>query len=236
MGYTAGKKVLDYGCGSGYGTALISQGCQQITGIDVSAEAIAHAQSHFNAANLSYLQVRPAEEQPLPFTDASFDVILSFQVIEHVADVSIYLAEIERLLAPGGTAILSTPDRSGRLFSFQKPWNMWHLREYTQDQLKNELSGHFPRVTVKQIGGKQEVVGIELRRTQRLKWILIPLTLPFIPESVRRNGLRLIKDLNYSLAGQKSAPITSTFDETALSISDHESFSIDLLAIADKSS
>src|SRR5258706_11029062 len=78
LSYVAGKKVLDYGCGSGYGTALISDACSQIIGADVSLEAIAHAKDHFSAPNLSYLQIKKAEVAPLPFPDSSFDVVLSF--------------------------------------------------------------------------------------------------------------------------------------------------------------
>jgi SAM-dependent methyltransferase len=234
INFVSGKRVLDYGCGTGYGTALISNNCLQITGIDVSPEAIAHAQSHYNAPNLSYLQVKPAEDAPLPFPDSSFDVVLSFQVIEHVQDVSVYLREIERVLAPGGYIIIATPDRSSRLFSFQKPWNMWHLREYTQDQLRDTLIGRFSNVNVQKIGGRQDILDIELNRTRKLRWILLPFTLPFIPEFIRRNSLRFIKNIKYNLSRHSDKPIAPVFDETALSISDHEKFSVDLFAIANK--
>jgi len=230
----SGKKVLDYGCGSGYGTELISDHCLQITGVDISPEAIAHAQSHFNGPNLSYLQIERAEIAPLPFTDSSFDVVLSFQVIEHVQDVSVYLREIERVLRPDGYVIIATPDRSSRLFSFQKPWNMWHLREYTQDQLKDTMESRFSGVNILQIGGKKDVLEIELNRTGRLRQFLLPFTMPFTPEFIRRNSLRLFKYLSYNLSSHPNKPITPNFDETALSISKHEESSIDLLAIAQK--
>ena len=79
--YVASKEILDYGCGSGsgYGTARLAADCQQIVGIDVSAEAVEYALANYSAPNLSYKQIQPAEEQPLPFDDASFDVVLSFQ-------------------------------------------------------------------------------------------------------------------------------------------------------------
>jgi len=234
LGYVKEKKVLDYGCGSGYGTALISDACLQITGVDVSPEAIAHAKDHFSAPNLSYLQVNQIEVAPLPFPDSSFDVVLSFQVIEHVQNVSIFLQEIERVLVPGGCVLFSTPDRSSRLFSFQKPWNMWHLREYTQSQLYYELASQFSNVNVLQIGGRRDVIEIELKRTRKLKWILLPFTLPFIPEFIRRNCLRLIMNIKYNLSRHSDKPIAPVFDEAALSISNNERFSIDLLAIANK--
>jgi ubiquinone/menaquinone biosynthesis C-methylase UbiE len=234
IGYVAEKKVLDYGCGSGYGTALISESCVQITGVDISPEAIAYAQSHYQGPHLSYLQIERAEVAPLPFPDSSFDVVLSFQVIEHVQDVSVYLKEFERVLVPGGCVIIATPDRLNRLFSFQKPWNMWHLREYTQDQLKDTLTTHFFNVNVQQMGGRQDVLETELSRIRKLKWVLLPFTLPFIPEFIRRNSLGFIKYLNYNLPKHSNKPIAPSFDETALSISNKEKFSIYLLAIANK--
>lgn len=236
LNYVAGKKVLDYGCGSGYGTALISDACAHITGIDISAEAIVHAKSHFSAENLSFLQIEQVEKAPLPFPDASFDVVLSFQVIEHVADVPAYLQEIYRVLSPGGYVLIATPDRSSRLFFFQKPWNMWHLREYTQNQLQTELESCFSNVEVLQTGGREDVLKIELNRTRRMRWLLLPVTLPFIPEFIRRNALRLIKFVNYNVSRRKrpNQPIKTELNDSLFSISRHEKFSVDLLAVARK--
>jgi 2-polyprenyl-3-methyl-5-hydroxy-6-metoxy-1,4-benzoquinol methylase len=230
-----GKKVLDYGCGTGYGTSFISEYCAQITGIDISLEAVNYAESHFSAPNLSYLQIKPTEIAPLPFSDRFFEVVLSFQVIEHVQDISAYLREIDRVLAPGGRVVIATPDRSARLFSFQKPWNMWHLREFTQKQLKDILSEYFSDVSVLQTGGKPEILQTELKRVGRLKWLMLPFTLPFIPENVRKASLRLLKDLRYNLSSNSRGPsFTPDFDETAIRISAHENFSVDLVAVASK--
>lgn len=233
--FVRGKRVLDYGCGTGYGTSLLSAYCTKITGIDISPEAVNYAQSHFSASNLSYLQIKPAEIAPLPFPDRSFDAVLSFQVIEHVQDTAVYLREIDRVLTPDGQVAIATPDRSARLFSFQKPWNIWHLREYTKKQLHDTLSEYFSDVNVLQTGGKPEILQTELKRIGRLKWLMLPFTLPFVPESVRKASLRLIKDLRYNLSSNsKNTSFTPDFDETAIKISAHENFSVDLVAMARK--
>lgn len=236
LNYVTGKKVLDYGCGSGYGTALISSACSQVVGVDVSSEAVAHAKSHFFAPNLSYLQIERAESASLPFPDVSFDVVLSFQVIEHVEDVKAYLREIKRVLVPGGYALIATPDRSGRLFSFQKPWNIWHLREYSDSQLYKDLSPFFDQVNVLKTGGRQDILQIELNRTNKLRWALLPITLPFIPEFIRWNGLRFIKFINHLLFSRSHSNqlFNPDFNESVFSISENENISVDLLAVACK--
>ena len=131
-------------------------------------------------------------------------MVLSFQVIEHVQDTPAYLREIDRVLTRNGRVVIATPDRSARLFSFQKPWNIWHLREYTQKQLNDTLSEYFSDVHVLQTGGNPEILQTELKRIGRLKWLMLPFTLPFIPEMIRKTSLRLIKDLRYSLASNSS--------------------------------
>ena len=66
----------------------------------------------------------------MPFADASFGAVLSFQVIEHLDRPDAYLAEASRVLAPGGVLLLATPDRATRLYSWQQPWNRFHVTEY----------------------------------------------------------------------------------------------------------
>lgn len=234
LSFVDGKNVLDYGCGSGYGTALISDYCTKVTGVDISSEAVRYARSHYNAPNLSYLQIEPAEIALLPFPDSSFDVVLSFQVIEHVQNVSVYLQELNRVLAPGGQIIIATPDRSTRLFPFQKPWNIWHLREYTMDELYATLSTCFSDVNVLQTGGSPDILRIELKRVKRLKWLTLPFTLPFIPDAIRKACLIFIKNLRYSLFLNSRNAYEPSFDDTAISISSQEECSVDLVAVASK--
>jgi 2-polyprenyl-3-methyl-5-hydroxy-6-metoxy-1,4-benzoquinol methylase len=231
-----GKHVLDYGCGTGYGTALISKKCSQIIGIDIADEAIDYATSHYQSPTLSYLKIQPAEAAPLPFPDSTFDVVISFQVIEHVINVSAYLKEISRVLVPGGQIVIATPDRFGRLFSFQQPWNIWHLREYSGFQLQNVLSEHFSNVKIMHIGGNHNVLKLELSRTRKLKWMTLPFTLPFIPEFIRKTGLGLMKNLRYNFFSKKKSHtlFSPNFDETVVNISNNELFSVGLVAVANK--
>src|SRR3546814_14256308 len=79
-------KVLELGGGSGYGTHRIAKLAEEAHGVDVAGDAIAYAKSHYTNENLHFLKVQA--DSPLPYPAASFDVVLSFQVIEHVLDRS----------------------------------------------------------------------------------------------------------------------------------------------------
>ena len=102
--YISGR-VLDAGCGTGYGTAyLLDRGATHVTGIDRSELAIAFCNDHFKADRLDFRIVNM--EKPLPFTDRCFDSIFSSNSIEHVAKVDDLLSELARTLKPDGTILL----------------------------------------------------------------------------------------------------------------------------------
>lgn len=189
-GYVRGKKVLDYGCGSGYGSAQMAAVADDVVAVDVADDAVQYAAEKFQQDNLHYQAIDPSK--PLPFGDDSFDVVLSFQVFEHVRDTDRYLAEVRRVLVKGGTFILVTPDRSTRLLPGQRPWNRWHVHEYGKAELGDRIKTHFANVDVFGMGGKQEVIGIEIARCHKVKWLTLPLTLPFIPDALRVAGLNLV--------------------------------------------
>lgn len=230
--FTHGKDVLDYGCGSGYGSHRLASRCRSIVGIDVAEDAVEYAKSKYQAENLQFLHVRPAEEGELPFPDGSFDTVTSFQVIEHVEDVPGYLREVSRVLRPGGVFVCATPDRSTRLLKMQKPWNRWHVREFGLEDLKKVLSESFASVEMMRMGGETEVLRIELRRTRRAKWVSLPFTLPFIPEPLRKWALRQLQRVgnrgSATTAEQRSFP----FDQSSLVISPDASPSVNLIAVA----
>lgn len=233
--HTEGKVVLDFGCGSGYGAHHLSSHVAKIVGVDVDQAAVDYAVSRYQAPNLSYDCVSPADVEPLPFDDATFDTVISFQVIEHVGDTDSYLSEIFRVLKPGGVFICTTPDRSTRLLPGQKPWNMWHLKEYSQEQFHELLVPHFADTKVFQQGGKPGVIDIEIKRARKVMWLTLPFTLPFVPEALRVSGLRMLKKLN-GQGKQKptTAPKEFGFSLEDLSIDEHVAPSVNLVALARK--
>jgi SAM-dependent methyltransferase len=229
MRFTAGKKVLDYGCGSGYGSSLIAEHAVQVTGVDVAEDAVAFAKHRFRADNLAFCTV-PADGA-LPFGTASFDTVLSFQVFEHVEHEQLYLGEIARVLTPGGTLVLATPDRSTRLLPGQQPWNRWHLREHSDNSLRATLSQRFATVEMLHMSGEPKVIEIELKRCARVKWITLPFTLPFYPRALRVALLNMIHRLRGRPA-KPSAKRQYDFDESAIVIGAGLVPSLNLVAVA----
>lgn len=232
--YCQGKRVLDLGCGSGYGAARIAGVASAVTGVDVAADAVAFAKARYAAPNLDYRLVMA--DAALPFEDASFDVVLSFQVIEHVVDEAGYLREARRVLRPGGVLILITPDRRHRLLPGQRPWNRWHLREYSAESLSALVSPVLDVEATLRMGAVRDIADIELRRYRWTKWVTLPVTLPFVPESLRRHGL----DLLHRIKGQGKPVQAETgeirrdfgFDERAITIAADAPHSLNLVLVA----
>lgn len=163
--YCAGKKILDYGCGSGYGTYLLASCSESVLGMDISKEVIEYCSKTYANNNLSYRIIEDIDR--LSFRDGEFDIITSFQVIEHIPNVKKYLRELSRILSPSGVLLISTPNKKYRLLPFQKPWNEEHLREYYMKEFKKELKTVFPIVDILAVYGKPEINYIEYRRVRQ---------------------------------------------------------------------
>lgn len=209
MKFVAGMTVLDFGCGTGYGTARLAESAATVTGVDVSEAAIAAARQGPGAANLEFRRIDLVQKRDLPFADDSFDVVVSFQVIEHIEDVSRYVGEVRRVLKQGGTFLCVTPDRAHRLFPRQRPWNEFHFTEFTPEELSSILRSRFTEVTINGMTARQDIIGYELRRYRRMRLLAYPFTFPRAPEVWRRWGIRTAKRL---IAARASKPVSRTFD------------------------
>jgi ubiquinone/menaquinone biosynthesis C-methylase UbiE len=95
------KRVLDLACGEGYGSFLISGAAKQVIGVDVSDVAVRHATTKY-AKKHGNLKFQKCSATNLPFQDGSFDVVVSFETIEHLAEQMQMVAEIRRVLSPQG--------------------------------------------------------------------------------------------------------------------------------------
>ena len=140
------KQVLDAGCGAGYGSAELARKAASVLGIDRSAEAIAFARAQYPAPNLRFEE---ADCTALPAADGSIDLVVAFEVIEHLQDWRAFLREARRVLAPAGQFIVSTPNK--RYYSESRGCsgpNPFHVHEFEFEEFRAELGEVFPHVSL----------------------------------------------------------------------------------------
>lgn len=131
--YVAGKRVLDVASGEGYGSFLLRHwGAESVEGIDVDEQTVETATRLFGGDGVHY-QCHTAEQ--LPFEDHTFDVVCSFETIEHLDHPELFLQEIRRVLKPGGNIILSCPN-DPYYYKQGTPGNPFHKRQYTYFDFK----------------------------------------------------------------------------------------------------
>ncbi len=139
-------RVLEIGSGAGYGAYYLSQAAAGVVGVDLDEANIAQATRLFHRPNLTFL---PMDATRLAFPEGTFDVVCSFQVIEHIEEdrLPIYLQEIARVLAPSGCFVVSTlnleHNRKGKA-SYVKP--SFHVKEFTPEALHALLTRAFASV------------------------------------------------------------------------------------------
>jgi len=184
-GHCEGRRVLDLGCGEGYGASRLAQVAAHVVAVDVAQQAVGAARAKYRETNLSFGVITATAGARLPFADEAFDVVTSYHVIEHVADVDGYLHEVRRVLSPGGTFLLSTPNARLRLLPLQRPWNRFHVKELSARQLLKVVAGHFPSVQLLGVDLTQPWKARELRRLTRRKWLLWPFSNAVLPARVR---------------------------------------------------
>ncbi|MFQ5479419.1 MAG: class I SAM-dependent methyltransferase [Candidatus Binatia bacterium] len=159
-----GKRVLDAGCGEGFGTQTLVGTADSVTGVDYSAEAVAACKRKWNMPGLEFFQLDLTS--PGDFND-TFDLVLNFQVLEHIEDELPFLEGLRKRLAPGGVLMLTTPNR---LKSFSE--NPYHVREYTAEELRVLLGKVFSRVTMLGTHGNARVMEFDRGREKSVRRIL----------------------------------------------------------------
>ncbi len=141
--------LLEVGCGEGRGVEILSGKVSSYTAIDKIIEIE-------DTVRAKYSDIRFLNMNVPPFgglEDNSFDTVVSFQVIEHIKDDLGFLNEINRVLRPGGLAVISTPNIKWTLTR-----NPWHIREYTVEELYELTDAIFDKVEAFGITGNEKVM------------------------------------------------------------------------------
>lgn len=142
--FVSGKRALDVACGTGYGTAMLADaGAAEVAGVDLDEPSIRHARQKFMRPRMTF-SVGDAEEPPV---SGPFEVVVSFETIEHLQRPERFLAAVCRVLTPDGILLLSTPCRHrGSLTDL--PQNPFHVREWNQVEFAALLQGYFAHVEI----------------------------------------------------------------------------------------
>ncbi len=159
-------EAIEVGSGEGYGTSLLSEAAARVVGLDIDRATVEHASAKYASDKVRF---ELYDGNTIPFPDNTFNLAVSFQVIEHIRDDTGHVAQIHRILKPGGVLVLTTPNRNYRLLPGQKPWNRFHIREYDPEQLAATLHKIFPDAQVLGIRGSDQVQAIE---RARVAWAL----------------------------------------------------------------
>jgi len=136
--YVKGKIVLDVACGSGYGSNYLARkGAKMVFGVDLDNKPLEIARKFYSLPNVKFIQGNVLE---LPFPNKFFDVVISFETIEHLYETDEYIAEIKRVLKKGGIFICSTPNIK---YTQHPPF---HVHEFYPDEFYSLLENNFFKV------------------------------------------------------------------------------------------
>lgn len=219
--------LLEVGCGEGRGIPWVLPHTVSYSAIDKISDAIEvlkgkYPTGKFIAGNLP----------PLPYADSSFDAVISFQVIEHIEDDELFLKEIHRVLRPGGTALVTTPNRPMSLSR-----NPWHVREYTAEELKALASKIFSEVEMKGIAGDEKVMEYHERNrasvNRLMRWDILDLQ-HRLPASWLRIPYDLMNRLNRNRLKQGADELVTGITHEDYVVTNNASSALDLFLVARK--
>lgn len=226
-GYITGD-VLEVGCGEGRGIDLLTRHARSFTAVDKIKPVIdrlkkKHPQAHFLSMNIPPLT---------GLKDNAYDLVVSFQVIEHIHDDLLFLRELHRVLRPGGTALLTTPNR--RLTLTRNPW---HIREYLPEELEHLAKGVFSEVTIKGITGNNKVMTYyeENKKSVRryTRWDFFDLQHK-LPAAVLRLPYEILNRWNRNKLQSEGTDLVRSIRHEDYLVTDDPAQALDLFLIARK--
>ena len=205
--FVKNKSVIDLGCGTGYGSKLLSETAGEVSGIDYDGEAISYCRNNYEASNLTFIQSDILNYRP----EKQFDIAISLQVIEHFDNVSVFLNKIKSCVKFNGRIFISTPNVSPARKNMHE--NKYHLSDMDYAEFRSQLNKHF---------SKYEILGIAYAKDNILRK-LIGFSLNYkLGKKIRRSSK--IKNI-----------ACNTFDLTKFKIidSDVQKKAADLLAVCE---
>ena len=148
------EKVLDAACGSCYGTEILAEKAFEVIGVDLNEHGLNYANSHHKKPNTRFLLADL--QKPLPFDSEYFDMLASFETLEHVMDQENMIKEFYRVIKPNGLLIISTPDRDA-FIGKKIPENIFHIHELNKKEFLELLGRYFQ---VREIYGQGKLIAM----------------------------------------------------------------------------
>jgi SAM-dependent methyltransferase len=159
-------RLLEIGFGEGYGAPIVRGWVSEYVGVEVEPEPVGHALARYGGPGTEFLAY---DGTTLPFDDDRFDLAISFQVVEHVRDPVRFLTEARRVVRPGGAVLVTTPNRNHRLEEGERPWNRYHVREFSPSELRELMDAVFDTVEIFGIHGSPRMETIERARVSKAR-------------------------------------------------------------------
>lgn len=211
--------VLEIGTGSGYGIELISPSASAYVTVDKHDPGIELAEF----PNVEFLRMKVP---PLGLPSNTFDYVISFQVIEHIKDDFGFLAEVQRVLKPGGKFIVTTPNSKMSLTR-----NPWHVREYTPGEFTNLMECHFGEVEAMGVFGNDRVAEYYQRNKEGVERVtrFDPLRLQYrLPRWMLKAPYDVLNRMNRRKLLRKNAELTTgiTMDDYRLAPASDQCFDL----------
>lgn len=221
-------KVLEVGCGEGRGIELLAPKASSYSGIDKILAVIEKLQSKYSEGHFRQMIIPPFEG----IKDNYYDVVVSFQVIEHINNDLEYLKEIYRVLKPGGKALITTPNIKMSLSR-----NPWHIREYTARELSQLAHQVFSKVEMLGIAGNNKVMDYHEENKKSvwriMKWDILNLQYR-LPAFLLRIPYEILNRINRNKLNAGKSGLVSEIHHTDYLLSENADSSLDLFCIMQK--
>jgi len=225
--YVAGD-VLEVGCGEGRGVGELLPRSKSFTAVDKIKPVVDSLQQKHPGGKFISMNIPPLSG----LADNTYDVVVSFQVIEHIQNDALYLREIHRVLKPGGLALITTPNRKMSLTR-----NPWHIREYLPQELAALAAKIFPQVEMKGITGNDKVMAYYEENKRSVKRItrFDILNLQYLlPASILRIPYEILNRWNRNKLQSSDSRLVSDIRHEDYIVVDNATDALDLLLIVRK--
>jgi ubiquinone/menaquinone biosynthesis C-methylase UbiE len=226
-GYVKGD-LLEVGCGEGRGIERLMPLVSSYSAIDKIESALVKLRQRYPSGQFISGNIPPLK----PYSDNSFDFVVTFQVIEHIESDLLFLKEIHRVLKPGGQLLLTTPNRPLSLTR-----NPWHVREYTAAELTNLARQVFHQVEMKGITGNEKVMEYYERNKKSVKRLTrfdIFNLQHKLPASVLRVPYELMNRWNRDRLSEASDELVRSISHTDYVVTDRADSALDLFLLCRK--